>query len=136
MIGGRPLDYVMSRLGRWAVWCKWNQGPTGPKRVQSQLANVRTEVQSTASMETCPVSEAEAHETDQCVKALGAELKQAIMQSYLHGGTAEAKAARLGCCRKTYYNRLDAAYVRLLDLFTSVAAGLPIREHEIQRCAA
>ncbi len=136
MIGGQPQTYVMARLGRWAVWCKWNQGPTGPKRLQSQLAHIRSEVQSTATIEHCPVDEAEARETDQCVKALGAELKLAILQCYLHGGTAEAKAQRIGCCRRTYFYRLDAAYVRLLDLFNAIAAGLSLREYETSQKAA
>lgn len=123
--------YVEARLGRWAVWCRWNEGGSaGPRRVVSQLGHLREVARCTATLLDCPVDEAEARETDRCINALATDLRLAIQQTYLHRGTGEEKARRLGCTRMTLWNRTQVAYVRLLDLFNAAAAGLPLGDEE------
>jgi DNA-directed RNA polymerase specialized sigma24 family protein len=136
MIGNQLHTYVQARLGRWAVWCRWNDGPTGPARVVSQLGKLRTEARCTANFTECPVDEQEARETHRCVYALGADHRDAIIQTYLRNGTSDAKAKRLGCTRMTLHNRNNAAYTRLLDLFNAADAGLPLHGDAEQARAA
>lgn len=69
-------------------------------------------------------------ETDEAVRALrliAPDLYQAVIESYLRGGTGEQKAKHLHCSRQTLYNRLDRAYGELLGLFNDLAAGIKLK---------
>jgi hypothetical protein len=60
------------------------------------------------------------------VAVLEDDLRNVIIETYVHGGAVEQIIEELGCCRQTYYNRLYRAYHHLLGYFNDLAAGVPL----------
>lgn len=126
--------YVRGRLDRWAVFRLWrldllNASPT-PARVTSWFfalwmrPHVRVERVPITERSRCPVDALEGGATDVCVEQLHTPYRDAIVASYLTGGTAEEKSALLRCSRRTFFYRLDHAHAELLGLFNDYEAGL------------
>jgi hypothetical protein len=131
--------YVEARLGRWYLWHRWGPYP-GPKSVISWWGPMIIEPnveQIGRPSTTCPVDIDEAEETQRSVMALLAvddDLYKVIVQAYLRGGTIEQKIRALGCkSNKTYYNRLERAYVKLLGFFNDAGAGVPLPRPKFDR---
>lgn len=133
-IGNQMDTYVMDRLNRWVVFCLWRadlltRSPK-PGTVKSwwfamvTAPNVRQHGRHVEELGRCPVDAIEAGATDICVRALPSELRAAIVMSYLTSGTAEQKAARLGCSRRKFFYVLKQAYGELLGLFNDYEAGI------------
>lgn len=66
-------------------------------------------------------------DVDKAVCALNDELKEAVIICYCGIGTKEDKSRRLGCCVRTYDNRLKAGEKEILGLLNDLAAGIPMR---------
>lgn len=126
--------YVMNRLLRWKLYVIWcadaRTPPPGPKSVKSwwlsivQRPNVRMPAPSMVQRAACPVDEIECGIIQLCIEQLPEHLRDVVLLGYLASGTAEDKARELGCCRATYFNRLNAAYAELLGLLNDHEAGV------------
>ena len=129
--------YVQKRVAKWAIWVHW--GSSGkPGHVVSWYEKVvmAPNIQGRGrENEQCPVDEAEAYETHQCIAALPPYLRDTIREEYTRAGTVDMKAKQLGIERRTYYDRLDLAYSKLLGYLNDQAAGvaLPIPEADPKR---
>jgi DNA-directed RNA polymerase specialized sigma24 family protein len=127
--------YVESRLNRWSIWYLSGRRP-GPDRVASWWGpmvldrNVKSELRAQPK-----VDPTETMETDRAVDALVFELRAAVHEVYLKGGTMEQKARALHCCRMTLHRRIERANITLLGYFNDQAAGvdlpMPERRHQI-----
>lgn len=117
--------YVEARLNRWCLWYLAGARP-GPERVRSWWGpmvldrNVKRELRAEPK-----VDPTEAIETDKAVDALVFELRAAVHEVYLRGGTMDQHARSLGCTRVTVYARLSRANVKLLGYFNDMAADIP-----------
>ena len=132
-----PLQnlYVILRCNRWGLYVRWLANPGGvsdprPQRVQSwwfKLVMVG-KVQQVVSLgrRRCPVDILEAEETGRCVSALPTYLKDAIVEEYVVGGTAQQKASALGIEQRAFRHRRGVAHGELLGLFNDAAVGLPL----------
>lgn len=126
--------HVMARLDRWVVFCLWRADlltpDPGPRSVKSwwfsmiTARNMRVPAVAASSRAQCPVDELEAGATDVCVQQLNEKQRLAVLESFLTTGTAEEKAQRLGCSRRMFFYRLNAAYTSLLGLMQDYELGL------------
>jgi hypothetical protein len=120
--------YVQQRLGKWAIWIHW--GSSGkPAHVVSWYEKVvmAPNVQGRGhENEYCPVNEVEALDTHKCIASLPPYLRDTIREEYTRAGTVDMKARQLGIQRRTYYDRLDLAYTKLLDYMNCTAANIPL----------
>ena len=127
--------YVEARLNRWRVWYHLGRRP-GPERVISSWGpcildrNVGQHGKASAK-----VDPGESLETDRAVDALVFELRAAVHEVYLKGGTMEQHARALGCHRDTVYDRLARANCKLLGYLNDMAAGipLPLRDRSLKK---
>lgn len=127
-----PLTHVIYRCNRYGTYIRWmNHGSVrsaGPKPVRSQWGSImqgRVE-QIGGPVESCPVDSTEATETGRCILALPKDLRDAIIEEHVVGGTQQQKADALGIDRTTFWRRCQAAYPKLLELMNLAAAGLPL----------
>lgn len=134
-IGGQLHTYVEARLGRWAVWYRWGARP-GPRPVRSWFGAILDHnVEQIGGVSTsCPVDINEALETNRAVMALSGELREAVFEGYLKGGSVEQKCRALGLrSRQSYYDRLNRAYGLVLGYLNDLAAGVPLPAIEPSR---
>lgn len=131
----QPLTYVMYRCNRYGTYLRWLQRGSvrshGPQQVRSQWGNImqgRVEQIMAPAGDACPVNAAEALETGRCIAALPEDMREAIIQEHVIGGTQQKKADALGVDRTTLWRRCERAYPRLLELMNLAAAGLPLDE--------
>lgn len=125
--------YVEARLGRWRLWYHWGQNPYPPK-----LASWYDKMITEPNVEQIgrpdpnfPVDVEEAEQTHAAVMALDHDLRATVFEAYLKGGTVVQKCRALGIrSNKTYYNRLDRAYIILLGYFNDQAAELPLPQSD------
>ena len=130
---GQTHTYVMERLNRWVIWCRWGPRP-GPKPVASwygpNVLDRSIEQHEIQRNPDCPVDQDEARETNEAVFALmviAEELYDVVIEAYIKGGTVEQKMRALGIRGvRSYYIRLDRAHAKLLGLFNDVAAGVAV----------
>ena len=73
--------------------------------------------------EQCPVDEAEAYETHQCVNALAPYLRDTVVMEWTRAGTCDMKAKWLGIGKSAYFERLTVAETKLLDYMQTVELG-------------
>ena len=129
MSGNQLHTYVMVRLNQCVDWMRSNAWP-GPKRVRSWWGPMVLDrnVKRTADPDRpAVVNDSEAEETLRCIMAIeDSDLRSAVIEAYFEGGTVDQKVNALGCCRKTYYNRLERAYTEILGYMNDIAAGLPL----------
>lgn len=123
--------FVQSRLRIWAEWRERRDSgglgyPTKSVFVREPGSTYWTEDINSACIEM-----------DKCVSALPERLKLPIMLEYTRIGTQQQKANRCGCCLRTYINRLDDAYRKLLGLLNDSAAGIPLPapENKLEKIA-
>lgn len=125
--------YVEKRLLAWMLYVRWSddaftRDPT-PQSVKSWWLTIvmRPNVRMQRSPEVrrdCPVDEIECGVTQLCLQQLPRHLCDAVLLCWLANGTAEDKARELGCCRATYFNRLNAAYAELIGLLNDHESGV------------
>lgn len=127
-----PLTHVIYRCNRYGTYIRWlnhvSVRQSGPKPVRSQWGSImqgRIE-QIGGPVELCPVSAEEAMQTGLCIMALPKELREAIVEEHVVGGTQQQKADHLQIDRTTFWRRCQAAYPKLLELMNLAAAGLPL----------
>lgn len=128
--------YVEGRLNRWRVWYLSDRRP-GPDRVISSWGPLilNRNVADPTRERPVKVDPTETMETDKAIDALVYELRAAVHEVYLQGGTMEQKARALGCHRDTVYERLNRANHKLLGYFNDIAAGidLPRRDQRLKK---
>lgn len=71
----------------------------------------------------CPVDEAEAYQTHQCISALAPYLRDTVVMEWTRAGTCEMKAKWLGVGKSAYFERLSVAETKLLDYMRAVEIG-------------
>lgn len=128
-----PLTHVIYRCNRYGAYVRWlKRGAlraVGPQEVSSIMGRILDgnvqHVGSTAGIEVCPVDIQEAGETRRCIMALPEELRDAIIEEHVIGGTQQQKAEALSIDRTTLWRRCERAYPLLLELMNLSAAGLP-----------
>jgi len=127
--------YVILRCIRWGKYVDWMANPGGisdprPELVRSwwfKVVMVDKVQQGTAQgRRLCPVDILEAIETQRCVKALPAHLRDTLVEEYVIGGTAEEKAQALGIEPRAFRHRRGVAHVELLGLFNDIACGVDL----------
>ena len=126
--------YVVMRCYRWGVWVRWkdsqNVACPKPKQVISWWGKTIMDgnVEQVGIAKTpdaiCPVDTEEAQETHACVFRLPDELKEAMIQEYVIGGTQQQKARACAVDRTTFWRRCERAHVLLLELMNLAAADL------------
>lgn len=120
--------YVQQRLGKWAIWVHW--GSSGkPSHVVSWYEKIvmAPNIQGRgADTGPCPVDEAEAYETHLCIASLPPYLRDTVREEYTRAGTTEMKARQLGIAPRTYFERLEVAYCKLLGYLNDQAAGIDL----------
>jgi hypothetical protein len=128
-----PQTYVMARCARWGTyvrWLSWTRiAPSKPKSVVSWWGKLVLDgniEQLMMAREAAPVSIPEAIETGNCVMALPAHLRDAVVEEYAVRGKQSEKAEALGIDTDTLRRRLETAYPLLLELFNCAAASLPL----------
>ncbi len=120
--------YAEARCGRWSMWYQWGQRP-GPRRVVAALGQMIDRLKQRAGFveTTCPVDITESEETQRAVMALDPELRDVVFEAYTKGGTIEQKMKALGIgSKRTYYKRLERAYVQLLGFWNDIECGVPL----------
>lgn len=120
--------YVEARLNRWRAWYLAGRRP-GPERVISSWGPLildRNVGGGDAAVKPVKVDPTEAIQTDKAVDALAYDLRCAVHEVYLKGGTVEQKARSLGCHRDTVYDRISRANTKLLGYFNDQAAGISL----------
>lgn len=125
--------YVIARCARWGTyvrWLQWSRVMVGrPRGVVSWWGKLVLDGNIEQIMlvrEPAPVSVPEALETGNCIMALPAHLRDAVVEEHGAGGKQWEKAEALGIDVSTLLRRLDTAYPLLLELFNLAAAGLPL----------
>jgi len=92
-------------------WARWRDG--GGMSSCAITAAYDLEARGRREEVSMPLINGEALDVDGAVKALDAELQEAVVQWWVKQGNAEKKAAACGCVVKTLYNRLDQAHRRI-----------------------
>jgi DNA-directed RNA polymerase specialized sigma24 family protein len=128
-----PLTHVIWRCNRYGAYIRWlNRGSLrvyGPQQVRSAWGAVmqgKVQQNGAPAGDSCPVNAAEALETGRCIAALPDEMREAIIQEHVIGGTQQEKADYLKIDRTTFWRRCERAYPRLLEMMNLAAAGLPL----------
>lgn len=124
--------YVEGRLGRWSYWVTTSLTRGGPRRVTSWWGPMVLDrnVEQIGRRRTLRIDPTEAEETELAVRALPCELRDAVIQAWTKGGTNDQKAKACGCCRETFWRRLQRANVKLLGYMNDIAADIPLPEPE------
>jgi len=73
-----------------------------------------------------PEMDSVCHDVDKAVCALKDEIKDVLVACYCLAGTKEGKCRQLGCCVRTYDNRLNEAHRQMRRLLLDIAAGIPL----------
>lgn len=125
--------YVESRLHRWSFWV--SASSSGPRRVISWWGPMILDrnVAQRGRRPPAHVDPTEAEETELAVRALSGELRDAIVEHWLKGGTMEQKALKLRCTRVTMYARIERANAKLLGYMNDIAAHVPLPVPEPMR---
>lgn len=131
-------SYVIFRCNRWGTYRRWLAAAgvraSKPKNVKSwwgpivQDRNVAQDWRDPRDI--CPVDIPEALETQRCIDALPASLKEVMLQEHVVRGTQAEKAHALRIDRVTFWRRCQRAYGLLLGLFNDAGADLPLIEEK------
>lgn len=119
--------YVINRLNQWAIWSirRQDSGLGYPKQVPYTNLMPRT-----ASTNFSPDIAEECFEVEKCVTELRFESDELYAVIVLHyvqvNMTLEQKLSHLGCCKKTYYNKIDKSHRLILGWLNDLAAGLAL----------
>ena len=125
-------SYVATRLNQWAQWVmRRNDGGIGyPKKVPYINFVDRSEFGSST-----PELQEDCFDVEKCVMAVRVvnnELHEVIYLAYIvNNMTIEQKLKLLGCCKQTYYNRLDRAHHMVLGYLNDLAAGINLPHLEL-----
>jgi hypothetical protein len=119
--------YIVGRLVRWSEWAARRQdsGLGYPKQVPYKNLMPRT-----GSSDHAPEFSDECFEMDRCVTALQTESDMIYAVVMMHYGqvntTLDQRLEKLGCCKRTYYNKIDKAHRLILGWLNDLAAGVAI----------
>lgn len=125
-------SYVVFRLNQWAQWVsRRDDGGIGyPKSVPY----INLMPRDGFSSSTPEISE-ECLEVEKCVMAVRAvnqELHTVLLLAYVQVNiTVEQKLKRLGCCEKTYYNKIGRCNQMVLGFLNDLAAGMQLPQPEV-----
>lgn len=120
-------SYIVRRLVQWSEWAARRQdsGLGYPKQVPYTNLMPRTE-----SSDHLPEFADECFEMDKCVTALQTVDDHTYAVIMLHYGqmsmTLDQRLAKLGCCKQTYYNKIDKGHNLILGWLNDLAAGLQL----------
>jgi hypothetical protein len=115
--------YVHSRMEIWRAWVikKQDNGVGYPKKV-SFLKLAPTGGGSAWS----PDMDASAWEVERAIQALTDIKREALKSYYLSTLTIKQQVKNLGCCEKTFFNRVNAAMADMLGFLNDIAAGIEL----------
>lgn len=111
--------FVHERLILWANW-RMRRGDGGlgyPKHAAFAKQNM-------GGGFWTPEMDSVCLDVDKAVCALELQQKEVVVACYCLAGTKEGKAKQLGCCVRTYDNRLSEAHRKVLSYLNDLAAGI------------
>lgn len=124
-------SYVVFRINQWAQWVmRRDDGGLGyPKQVPYTNLMPRTH-----NANITPEMSEECFEVEQCVTALrivDEELYAVLVLSYVQiNMTLEQKLKKLGCCKQTYYNKVERCHRMIYDYLLDLSIGHPLPRYE------
>jgi hypothetical protein len=124
--------YIVGRLVQWAEWAtrRKDSGLGFPKKVSYADLMPRT-----GPSNLTPEFSDECFDIDRCVAALQTEgeiyYAVIILHYTQHHMTLEQKSKQLGCCNKTYYNKIDKAHRLILGWLNDLSVGLALPYIEV-----
>lgn len=118
-------SYLVSMMCNWAKWAM--RGMDGGSGYPKQSAFTNNMPHGGVEDYVPEVNES-ALEVDACMQALSVDRIELYVVLYLHYRrndlSLDKKLDHLGCCKQTYYNRIDAGHNRLLGLLNDLACGI------------
>ncbi len=106
------IPHIDARMKSWATWAL--SGRSAMLGYPKECNYTRMMARSGGAPSGAEFNE-DAWEIEQAVKTLDSLLQVAVKTLYLGCGTVEQKARDCGCSKKTLFNRIDAAHVKVMD---------------------
>jgi hypothetical protein len=123
------IVYINNRCNQWADWC--TRRKVGGLGFPRECCYTRLEARG-GNGNSSLIDEA-AWEIHQAVGDLPPVLQTAVMVFYLGKGTVDQKARDCLCARRTLFDRIQMAHVRIMDWLNAEAAGLPHAKPDVKR---
>jgi len=125
-------SYIVNRLCSWARWA--SRDDDGGIGYPKQCAFTNTMPYGGVEDYTLDINES-CLEIDLCVKALSIEKPDLYAAIYAHYRrndlTVSAKLMHIGCCKQTYYNKIDTAHNLIIGWLNDISCGVKIPSKEI-----
>jgi hypothetical protein len=120
-------SYLVSMMCNWARWAM--RGMDGGVGYPKQSAFTNNMPHGGVEDYTPEVNES-ALEIDACMQSLSVIRIDLYVVLYLHYRRNDLalvkKLDHLGCCKKTYYNRIDIGHNQMLGLLNDLACGIKL----------